>query len=96
MSDIQLSPQLFSDIQAAVEKQQPDADPGTTMQYLAAVMGYILASQGGMSREERDEYMNQLCEFARHVVSDVVARQTPARPAAPPGQQAFGIWEPSR
>ena len=96
MADIQLSPQLFSDIQAAVERQEPNADPGTTMQYLAAVMGYILGSQGNMTQADREEYMNELCGFAQHVVSDVVARQAPARPAAPPNQQAFGIWEPNK
>ncbi len=93
MADIQLSSQLFHDIQAAIETQHPGADELVIMQYLAAVMGYLAGSQeSATSPGDRDELMNQLCDFARHVQLDVSnSRQRPAEPA-----EAFGIWEPDR
>lgn len=94
MADIQLSTQLFQDIQQAVERQEPGADQGVVMQYLAAVMGYLLGSQRDMSQTDRDAYMEELCGFARHVVSDVSQRQQPQQQA--PSGQAFGIWEPPK
>lgn len=95
MADIQLSPQLFQDIEAAVKRQSADADPGVTMQYLAAVIGYMLASQQGMAEADRKAYLEDLCGFVNHVYEDVQQRQQP-RAAAPPSGDAFGIWEPSK
>jgi hypothetical protein len=94
MADIQLLSQLFQDIQQAVVRQQPDADPGVVMQYLAAVMGYMLGSQRDMSSADRDAYMDELCGFARHVCDDLSQRQQQQQQQAPAGQ-AFGYWNPS-
>jgi hypothetical protein len=94
MADIQLSSQLFEDIQQAVQRQQPEADQGMVMQYLAAVMGYMLGSQRGVPAAEREAFMDELCAFARHVYDDVTARERAQ--ATPPTGQAFGYWEPSR
>lgn len=92
MADIQLSSQLFQDIQQAVQRQDPNADQGVVMQYLAAVMGYMLGSQRGMAADERDAFMEELCGFARHVYSDLAQRQA-QQPQRPSGQ-AFGYWVP--
>lgn len=92
MADIQLSSQLFQDIQGAVERQHPGADAGTSMQYLVAVAAYMLANQSSMSSEQQDAYLDDLHAFAKHVVSDVRSRQQATTP--PPSQEAFGIWEP--
>lgn len=94
MADIQLSSQLFQDIQEAVRRQSPDADQGVTMQYLAAVMGYLLGSQRGMPTGDRDAFMEELCGFARHVYQDVAAQQQQQQQASPPSGEAFGYWEP--
>jgi hypothetical protein len=93
MADIQLSSQLFQDIQQAVERQQPNADPGTVMQYLAAVTGYLLGSQGQLSEQQREEYADELFAFTRHVAGDVAGRQTQRQA---PAQEAFGHWEPGQ
>lgn len=95
MADIQLSSQLFEDIEAAVKRQSAEADPGVTMQYLAAVIGFMLANQRGMPDADRQAYLDDLCGFAKHVYDDVQKQQQP-RAAAPPAGQAFGIWEPSK
>jgi benzoyl-CoA reductase/2-hydroxyglutaryl-CoA dehydratase subunit BcrC/BadD/HgdB len=94
VADIQLSSQLFQDIQTAVQRQAPDADQGVVMQYLAAVMGYMLGSQRGMAAADRDEFMNELCGFARHVYQDVANQQQQQQQAAAPSGEAFGFWEP--
>ena len=91
MAEIQLSSQLFQDMQQAVERQQPGADPGTVMQYLAAVAGYLLGSQQQMTEQQRGEYADELCAFLRHVADDVAGRSQPA-----PQQEAFGHWEPGQ
>jgi hypothetical protein len=93
MADIQLSSQLFQDIQQAVQRQDPDADQGVVMQYLAAVMGYMLGSQRDMTAADRDAYMDELCGFARHVYTDLTQRQQQTQ--APSGQ-AFGYWTPPK
>lgn len=93
MADIQLSSQLFSEIQAAVERQHPGADAGTVMQYLAAMTGYMLGHQRQMSQQDKLQYMDDLCGFSRHVLDDLLQGQQRQQAAA---GQAFGIWEPGK
>lgn len=94
VADLQLSSQLFQDIQQAVQRQDPQADQVVVMQYLAAVMGYMLGNQRDMPAADRDALMDELCGFAHHVYGDLVQRQQPQtqRPAG----QAFGYWEPPK
>lgn len=94
MADIQLSSQLFQDIQQAVLRQEPQADAGVTMQYLAAVMGYMLGTQRDMPASEREAYLDELCGFARHVYDDLAQQQQ--QQAQQPSGQAFGYWIPPR
>lgn len=93
MADIQLSSQLFQDIQAAVTRQHPGADQGTVMQYLAAVMGYLLANQKGMDDAQKTEFLDDLCGFARHVVEDMTRGQAEQQQAQ---SQALGYWNPPK
>lgn len=94
MADIQLSSQLFQDIQQAVQRQDPEADQGIVMQYLAAVMGYMLGSQRDMPPAEADAYFEELCGFARHVYDDLAQRQQQQQQVA--SGQAFGYWNPPK
>jgi len=94
MADIQLSSQLFQDIQQAVQRQDPNADQAVVMQYLAAVMGYMLGSQRDMRAEDRDALMDELCAFAHHVYGDLVQRQEQDTQRAT--GQAFGYWIPPK
>ena len=93
MADIQLSSELFQDIQAAVIKQHPDADNGTVMQYLAAVTGYLLGSERNMDKSAKDAFMDELCGFAGHVYNDLQTRQDQQAAAA---KSAFGYWNPPK
>lgn len=94
MADIQLSSQLFQDIQQAVQRQDPQADQAVVMQYLAAVMGYMLGSQRSMPADERDALMDELCDFARHVYGDLAQREQ--QQTQRPTGQAFGYWVPPK
>jgi hypothetical protein len=94
MADIQLSSQLFQDIQQAVQRQDPQADQAVVMQYLAAVMGYMLGSQRDMPEADRDALMEELCGFARHVYGDLARQQQQQAQRA--SGQAFGYWVPPK
>jgi len=96
MADIQLSPQLFKDIQQAVETQHPGADTGVVMQYLAAVTGYLLGNDKGMEKAAKDQMMEELCAFSQHVYSDLQSRHQQAAAAPPVAGNAFGYWNPPK
>ena len=91
MSDLQLSPQMISEIESVIIQQDQQAqDPGIMMQYLAAVIGYRLG-QMDMGGDDKEEFLGQLCGFVKHVFDDVEG-QNSAPP--PPAEDAFGIWTP--
>ncbi|MDH5326699.1 MAG: hypothetical protein OEZ68_10215 [Gammaproteobacteria bacterium] len=87
MSELQISDELIHDLQQALVKVDARAnDPGFAVQYLAAVLGYVVGEQPG-DYDEKSEYLNQLLGFAQHVFDDVAA------PAAVE-DEAFGVWKP--
>lgn len=94
MADIQLSSQLFDDMQQAVLRQDPEADQAVVMQYLAAVMGYMLGSQRDIPAAEREAFLDELCGFARHVYQDLTQQEQQF--ARQPAGQAFGYWVPPK
>ena len=65
--------------------------------YMAAIMGYMLASQSQFEMEQQKQYLENLCDFARSVHADVSAQQQPAaEEPASASQSAYGIWEPNK
>lgn len=96
MSELQLSAKLVGDLQAVVQSHDASAsDPGVAAQYLCAVVGFLLGQQD-MAREQKDEVLEQLGAFMKHVADDVdrQRQQQPPTPPPPPAQEAFGIWKP--
>jgi len=95
MSELQLSAKLVADIQALLQDHDSAAaDPGVTSQYLCAIVGFLLGQQD-MPEAQKDEVMDQLGAFIKHVANDVGSqKQQAARPPAPPQQESFGIWRP--
>ena len=92
MGQLRLSSELVNQVQEVIAQQDEQAqDPAIGLQYLAAIMGYLLGAQNATAEEKR-EFHDQLCGFSRSVLDDVLAKQ--AAPAAPP-QEAFGIWRPN-
>ena len=95
MSELQLSAKLVADIQQLLESHDPSAsDPGVTSQYLCAVVGFLLGQQD-MAAGQKEEVMEQLGAFMKHVADDVSSQKKQAAPPPqPPQQESFGIWKP--
>lgn len=104
---IQLSDEIISSVFQAIVAHDPAAEKDMMLglQYLSAISGYLLAGYPGAD-SERDELLDQLSAFARHVCDEQVASQKSApqaetqQAAAPAGRSvetddpAMGIWTP--
>jgi hypothetical protein len=95
MSELKLSARLVSEIQTLLQEHDPaSADPGVTSQYLCAVVGFLLGQQD-MPAVQKDDVLDQLAAFMKHVAEDVDnQRNQSAAPASPSAHDAFGIWKP--
>ena len=92
MSELKLSDELIESIQnILVQNDERCSDTGIAVQYLAAILGYVLGNQK-MPHNEKQEFLEQLFAFSQHVLDDVGGGQD--QPAPPPPQEAFGIWKP--
>lgn len=74
--------------QFLIEHDEQARDPGVASQYMCAVMGCLLGEQN-MSAEQKDEILEHLFAFTKHICEDV-AKQV----SAPPPQAEVGIWKP--
>ena len=97
MSELQLSAKLVGDLQGLlVAHDEAATDPGVASQYLCAVVGFLLGQQD-MESAQKNEVLEQLAAFTRHVADDVDRqRRKSAPPPPPPAQEAFGIWKPKQ
>lgn len=92
MSDdsLQLSGDMIQRLQEVLVESDPRAkEPIVTVQYLAAVTGFLVAQMSDPIAQRKD-YLQQLAEFTHSVFLDVESRK---RPAQPP-QEASGVWRP--
>lgn len=93
MSQLQLSDQLIDAVQETLGAHDSKArEPGVAIQYLAAIIGYRVGKLD-MPAAGKEDVLEQLAAFTRHVMQDV-ARADPPAPA--PAQDAFGIWRAPR
>ena len=89
MSQLKLSTQLVSQMhQFLIQHDDAAQDPGVASQYMCAVVGCLLGEQD-MPESQKEEILEQLFAFTRHVAQDI-ARQM----HAPPPQAEVGIWKP--
>jgi len=97
MSELQLSAKLVGDIQQMLVQHDAAAtDPGVASQYLCAVVGFLLGQQE-MEKAQKDDVLEQLGAFMRHVADDVdKQRAATAPPPQAPVQESFGIWKPKK
>ena len=94
MSELQLSAKLVGDIQQMLVGHDAAAsDPGVASQYLCAVVGFLLGQQD-MEATQKDDVLDQLGAFMKHVAEDVDKQRRQSAPPPPPAQEAFGIWKP--
>ncbi len=91
MADLKLSQQLIDNIQQVLIQADPEAQaPTVSLQYLSAITGILLGSQN-IAKEQKDEYLDELHAFSKHVLDDVCK----PKPMAPAAGNAFGTWKPS-
>lgn len=87
---IQLSGELINAVKdALVEHDAAAKDDLMTMQYLSAIIGYVLAHQTNPALNKRG-FLNDLSTFMGQVLDQVEADMKPQQPS----QEAFGIWRP--
>ena len=92
MSELQLSHELIRTVQDAVAAQDPQAqDAGVAAQYLAAIIGVLLGGQD-MPKASKNEILEHLTGFMKHVMEDVEGQRQQSAP--PAGDGALGIWRP--
>jgi uncharacterized tellurite resistance protein B-like protein len=89
MSQLKLSPQLVSQMhQFLIQHDENAQDPGVASQYMCAVVGCLLGEQD-MPESQKEEILEQLFAFTRHVTQDIAQQMQ-----APPPQAEVGIWKP--
>ena len=91
MEQINLSRRLVEEIVEVLRQREPACEDGLiAAQYLTAVVACLVASHTA-SPLPKDEVLEELAHFMRHVYDDL--RRAQAQPRA---QSAFGIWKPPR
>ncbi len=106
MSDsITLSDELIHGVYNVIVQHDSDVEKNMmlALQYLSAISGYLAAGYPGSS-SERDEVIDQLCAFAKHVAEQEAEESAqvrqPQQASTPKGHgeqtedPAVGIWKP--
>jgi uncharacterized tellurite resistance protein B-like protein len=89
MSQLNLSTQLVEQMHEFLIQHDENAqDPGVASQYMCAVVGCLLGKQE-MPESEKDEVIEQLFAFTRHVAKDIAQQVN-----SPSPQAEVGIWKP--
>ena len=93
MAELSLSTEIVNKVLEVIQEHDSTAsDQIVASQYLAAVIGFIVA-QENFSEEQRSDVINELSSFIRHVADDIRGETSNAAPSAPAGE-SFGIWKP--
>lgn len=89
MEPLKISDELIADLQGVVVKHDDRAsDAGVAIQYYSAIIGYVLAQQS-YPTDQKQEFLDQLNAFSRHVLDDCISQAPPAQ-----NDSAMGIWRP--
>ena len=89
MSQLKLSMQLVDQLhQFLIQHDESAQDPGVASQYMCAVVGCLLGQQD-MPDSQKEEILEQLFAFTRHVAQDIAQQMR-----APSPQAEVGIWKP--
>lgn len=89
MSQLKLSTQFVETMHDFLIQHDENAqDPGVASHYMCAVVGCLLGQQD-MPASQKEEIIEQLFAFTRHVAEDISQQMQ-----APPPQAEVGIWKP--
>ena len=93
MTEIVLKPELIKGLQKVLVDYEPaNEDPILAAQYLAAVVGSIVAT-ANMPKNQQDDILKQLLDFIKYVYDQQTQASAPAKQDNQPSE-AFGKWKP--
>jgi len=93
MTEIVLKPELIKGLQKVLVDYEPaNEDPVLAAQYLAAVVGSIVAT-ANIPKDQQDDILKQLLDFIKYVYDQQTQASAPAKQDNQPSE-AFGIWKP--
>ncbi len=93
MEQLKLSDKLVEELRRVlVSVDNRASDPYVMVQYLAAIIGYLVGRQE-ISMAQKSEIHEELSAFAKYVMDDIdqTLRQRKQQPSP---SEAFGIWRP--
>ena len=93
MTEIVLKPELIKGLQKVLVDYEPaNEDPILAAQYLAAVVGSIVATSN-IPKNQQDDILKQLLDFIKYVYDQQTQASAPAKQDNQPSE-AFGKWKP--
>ena len=93
MTEIVLKPELIKGLQKVLVYYEPaNEDPILAAQYLAAVVGSIVAT-ANIPKNQQDDILKQLLDFIKYVYDQQTQASAPAKQDNQPSE-AFGKWKP--
>ena len=93
MTEIVLKPELIKGLQKVLVDYEPaNEDPVLAAQYLAAVVGSIVAT-ANIPKDQQDDILKQLLDFIKYVYDQQTQASAPAKADNQPSE-AFGKWKP--
>ena len=93
MTEIVLKPELIKGLQKVLVDYEPaNEDPILAAQYLAAVVGSIVAT-ANIPKNQQDDILKQLLDFVKYVYDQQTQASAPAKQDNQPSE-AFGKWKP--
>ena len=93
MTEIVLKPELIKGLQKVLVDYEPaNEDPILAAQYLAAVVGSIVAT-ANIPKDKQDDILKQLLDFVKYVYDQQTQASAPAKQDNQPSE-AFGKWKP--
>ncbi len=95
MSELRFSGELVQQLLTSlVQHDERAEEDSVATQYLAGTIGFLLGREERLSREQKEEILQELCAFAGRVVDDVESHRQEQQPAAPQAGEAEGVWRP--
>ncbi len=94
MEQLKLSENLIKELQnVLVTSDHRAGDPYIMVQYLAAIMGYLVGRQD-IPTTRKQEIHEELSAFAKHVMDDIDQTYQRKQQQQQSQREAFGIWRP--
>ena len=93
MEQLKLSEKLVEELrQVLISVDNRASDPYVMVQYLAAIIGYLVGRQE-ISTAQKSEIHEELSAFTKHVMDDIDQSVRQRKHQSSP-TEAFGIWRP--